>query len=266
MRALLVAAAIAVAAMAIAPPLRGQTEPAKPLAFEVTSVKPHPIEAGRFIIRMPRGVGIQVRGDRFTENLATLNDLIMEAYEVVDYQISGAPAWAVPPGGEHFDIAAKSDGVPTPGQLRQMLQTLLADRFQLKLHRETRELPVYALVIGKGGAKMRKLGEDEKPPTYATRPQERPKTMMSSMAMLVKLISGVVDRPVVDQTGLEGTYEFANLDWAQFGRNKRAAPLDPEIGESIFTAVQQELGLKLEPRKDAVEVLVIDRAEKPAVN
>ena len=94
MRALLVAAAIAVAAMAIAPPLRGQTEPAKPLAFEVTSVKPHPIEAGRFIIRMPRGVGIQVRGDRFTENLATLNDLIMEAYEVVDYQISGAPAWA----------------------------------------------------------------------------------------------------------------------------------------------------------------------------
>ncbi len=89
---------------------------------------------------------------------------------------------------------------------------------------------------------------------------------MSTMGSLVGLISNVVDRPVTDQTGLAGTYEFARLDWAQFSRNKRAAGADAEIGESVFTAVQRDLGLKLEPQKHTVEVVIIDHAEKPAAN
>jgi len=84
--------------------------------------------------------------------------------------------------------------------------------------------------------------------------------------MLIGLISNGVDRPVIDQTELSGQYEYTNLDWGQFGRDKRAGPLDPQSGESIFFAVQQELGLKLEPRKDPVEVLVIDHVEKPTAN
>ena len=233
--------------------------------FEVASVKPHPIPPGQFLIRIPNGPGIEVRGDHF-KVIATLNELIMDAYGVEDYRIVGSPAWAVPTEGDHFDVDAKSEGVPSAGELRQMLQALLAERFQLKLHRETRELPVYALTVAKGGAKMRKLGDDEKPPTSATRPRERPATLMSSIPALIWSISRAVDRPVVDQTGLPGIYEYANLNWAQFARDRRAASADTPVAESVFTALQQELGLKLEPRKDPVKVLVIEHAERPSAN
>ncbi|SPE43044.1 conserved exported hypothetical protein [Candidatus Sulfopaludibacter sp. SbA3] len=234
-------------------------------SFEVASVKPHPLRPGQFMFRIP-GRGLQVHGDRFTEDAVTVNDLIMEAYGVPEHQISGGPSWAAAPNGDHFDIAAKSAAVPTVRELQEMVQTLLADRFHLKLHREMKEVPVYALVIAKTGSKMRKMADDYTAPTYATRPRERPAVMVSTIPMLIGLISNGVDRPVIDQTELSGQYEYTNLDWGQFGRDKRAGPLDPQSGESIFFAVQQELGLKLEPRKDPVEVLVIDHVEKPTAN
>jgi uncharacterized protein (TIGR03435 family) len=253
-----------VVGMATAPQLRGQSAIEAPWVFEVASVKPHPLPPNQLILR-GSGPGLQVHGDRFTANGTTLSGLMMDAYNVKEYQISGLPRWAQGVDCDHFDIAAKSEKVPTANQLRQMLQALLADRFKVKLHREMKELPVYALVIGKNGSKLRKLREDEHVPTYASRPP-RMATAMGELAGLVNLLSMFVDRPVVDQTGLTGAYEYANLDWAQFGRERGGIPADDASGLSIFGAVQQELGLKLEARKDPVEVLVIDHAEKPSEN
>ncbi|HWC98500.1 MAG TPA: TIGR03435 family protein, partial [Candidatus Sulfopaludibacter sp.] len=235
-------------------------------AFEVVSVKPHPQTPGTISIRFPDSEGLKVRGDRFADRETTVSDLIMEAYDMPAYRIIGAPDWANPPMGDHFDIDAKSAAVPTVAQLREMLQTLLAERFHLKLRRESKELPVYALVVAQSGPKLRQLREDEKAPTFANRPAVQPATLMASLPMLVQLIGNVVDRPVLDETHLAGRYEFANLDWRAFGIAKRAGTLDTEAGDSIFAALQRELGLKLEPRKDAVPVLVIEHVERPSAN
>jgi uncharacterized protein (TIGR03435 family) len=234
-------------AAAVAGILHGQT-------FEAASVKLHVSEPGQFVIRIPSGKALQFTSGRYVETAATLSDLIAEAYDVHDYQISGVPGWAQS-GGDAFDIDAKSNGIPTAAQFRQMMQALLADRFHLKLHQESREMPVYALVVSKTGSKMRLMGEDEHPKTYATRPTTRPAVVSSPMPMFVYMLSRNVDRPVVDQTGLTGTYEYANLDWRALARD-----------EQIFSAIQQELGLKLEARKDPVQVLAIDHVEKPSGN
>lgn len=244
--------------------LRGQSEPATPLKFEVASVKPFVLPANELLIPSPDRP-IEAHGDRFRD-VGSLIDFIIDAYNVKDYQISGLPHWAESVFGDQFVIDAKAEGTPTEKEWRLMLQTLLADRFKLKLHREMKDRPVYALVIDKNGSKLRKLREDEQVPTYATPPREPPKVMMSTIPELIEMLAFHVDRPVVDQTGLTGMYEYANLDWEQFGRDKRAAPLDPQSGESVFAAVQRELGLKLEPRKDPLEILVIDHTEKPTAN
>jgi uncharacterized protein (TIGR03435 family) len=251
-----------------------QQSPA-PLAFEVASVKLHPLPPGSFIIRMgpARGSAPPAPSDRVEIDVITLNELIMEAYDVKDYQVIGSPDWAIPPVGDRYDIVAKTDGIATASQVREMLRTLLAERFQLKLYRETKELPVYALVVSKAG-KLREVSEAELAARDEARRKEQPNggrptagtTATSNMFMLAKLIQGVVDRPVIDQTGLAGIYEYPRLDWRQFGMNKRAGDVDGANGESIFGALQQQLGLKLEPRKERAEVLVIDHAQKPSAN
>jgi uncharacterized protein (TIGR03435 family) len=188
----------------------------------------------------------------------------MDAYDVTDYQISGLPRWAQGLGCDHFDVEATSEKVPTVAQLQQMMQGLLADRFALQLHWEPRQLPVYALVIAKTGHKVRKLRADEQVPTFATLPPPSP-TVVGSISGLVRLISDKVDRRVINETGLTGNYEYPSLDWEQFRRDLRG-PADDNGATSIFAALQQDLGLKLEPRKDRVEMLCIDHAEKPAEN
>lgn len=262
--------------LALAGPwLYGQPESVAPLAFEVVSVKLHPVPAGSLVMRLPSGTP-RTSGNRFSDRMTTLTNLIMDAYGVQASQIFGLPRWGQVPDGDHYDIEARAEGVPTTDQLRRMLQSLLADRFQLKLHRETRELPVYALVIGKNGPKFREIGpEAPKPGKSAPRQEEDavPKStsapspvLRGAVSQLVWLLSGVVDRPVVDRTGLTGRYEFPNLDWRGFGRERRGLQPDSEDSLSVFAAIQRELGLKLEPRKDSVETLTIDRAEKPTEN
>jgi uncharacterized protein (TIGR03435 family) len=243
---------------------QSQPVPAPVVAFEVASVKPDPLPPGLFVFRKyPDGPLPRAEGNKYTQRRITLQDLVMQAYGVNDYQISGLPAWAQAPAGEHYDVEAKAEGEGTPAteKLQQMLQSLLSDRFQLSWHREVKDLPVYTLAIGKNGAKIRELREDEPIPTYAGRPPEMP-TYKGTFYAIVSLIRLYADRPVVDETGLAGRYEYASPG-PDIRQARRAEPLAAE--EMLFVWVQG-LGLKLKPQKKPVDVLVIDRVEKPSPN
>ena len=251
---------MAFAALAGTAALHGQ-------AFEVASVKLNRPPPNQRVFRFSTGAPaqVQVQGTRFVRNRTCLSWLIMEAYNVKDFQISGLPPWAEGSDCDTFEVIAKSEKTPSPAELEQMLQILLADRFQLKLHREQREIPVYALAIEKRGLKMRKLREDEAIPTYATRPPENGPTTVPFEG-LVGLIGRSVDRPVINETGLSGAFESARLDWALFARELKGTAGENAGGLSVFGLLRSELGLRLEPRKDLAEVLVIEHAERPDGN
>ncbi len=218
-------------------------------AFEVASIKPH-IQAGRERSSIDSSPGSL----RITNE--SVGSCIKWAYQVRDYQIVG-PAWLV---NEKFDIAAKARNAAPFDELRKMLQTLLADRFQLRFHRETRELPVYALVVTKSGPKLHKAepggntdmhGENGSFVFHGT--------SMGQFADDLATLSAV-DRPVLDRTGIPGAFDFR----LKFGENndemKRALVSGDEV--SIFTLIQEQLGLRLEAEKGPVEMLVVDHIEK----
>ena len=166
------------------------------------------------------------------------------------------PGWAESAG---FDIEAKageSAGEVPHEQVLKMIQALLADRFQLTMHRETRQLPVYNLVIGKGGATM-KMADSNAEPTRTTMMGELV-TQKMSMTMLANVLVFELQRPVIDATGLKGDFAF-RLEWSR-------GPGESDAGPSLFTAVQEQLGLRLESAKGPVEVVVIDHVEKPSEN
>lgn len=262
----------------------GQSAPA-PLTFEVASVKPSG-ETDRRMIRFMPGGGLRVTG-------MVLKNLIAFAYDVRDFQIAGGPGWI---NSAPFDIEAKSDRNSsentTPDELRNMtdaqmknaaeqmrskLQALLADRFQLTLHHETKEEPVYALVIGKNGSKLQesqmKAGERKRMMRMG---RSELNAEGAAIDMLTNTLSNVLGRPVIDRTGLKGNYDF-KLQWTPdpsqaggFGGPPPPGvdappPPDPN-GPSIFTAVQEQLGLRLESQKGPVDLIVIDRVEKLSEN
>jgi uncharacterized protein (TIGR03435 family) len=234
--------------------------------FEVASVKVYPMAPNSFMMRMntPARPALKPTGNRLTQRFH-VQDLVMNAYGLFDYQISGLPDWAQSPQGTVYEIDAKAegDGTPTPDQLQQMLQSLLADRFGLRLHREMKETPVYALVAGKNGSKMRELAPDEQIPTFATRPPEMP-TVKGNFYGLFSLLRQYADRPVVDETGLNGRYEYPNLGLSDFGQERRADPVGAQ--STLMAAVQDKLGLELEPRKANMEIFVVDHVEPPSPN
>ena len=230
---------------------------AAPLQFEVASVKPVPdLQSGSVIL--PRVDDPQ----RFRAEYSVNGPVgILEwAYGVRDFQVSGAPEWL---GRELFDIDATAEHPSTEGQIRQMVQALLADRFKLRLHRETREIPVYALVVGKDGPKLaetkdssqdKSLGDIMVPPGKLT-------ARNSTMALFVMILTDNLDRPVIDRTNLTGHYDF-NLTYD--GPSWSPGSWKP-FGASVFGPIQ-DLGLKLEPQKSPVEMLVIDSVDHPAGN
>jgi uncharacterized protein (TIGR03435 family) len=225
-------------------------------SFEVASIKLHP-EPIAF------SSDSQVHGSRVTATAITLIDLITNAYGVRYDQISGGPSWVK---SERYDVAAKAEGegTITKDQLRQMLQTLLADRFQLKVHREARETPVYELVVGKNGPKLKEVAADATG-GYVSRGsntgQMRMEASKGTMEQLARQLSVTAGRPVIDKTGLTGYYKYTP-DW--LSANQPPDP-DPDV-PSIFTAVQEQLGLKLESTKAPVEMLIVDHSEKPSEN
>jgi len=235
-------------------------------AFEVATIKPveHDAKASRFIT---------IQGThRFVIRDYTLKLLIAAAYDLNPRTISGGPAWLE---SEYFDILALTPGDirPTHDEQMAMLRKLLADRFNLTFHREQKEFSIYVLEIARNGPKLKESAE---PPDDAAKlisivyPQRivlpaRNATMGAFASLLQR---AVLDRPVVDKTGLSGRYDF-DLAWApdesQFGGEVPAASVDAP-SPPFFSAIRQELGLRLRATKGPVEALVVDRAEQPSAN
>jgi uncharacterized protein (TIGR03435 family) len=221
------------------------------------------------------GLSIQVSpgGRQFTATDISLRELITFAHGIHPRQVAGGPPWLET---EKYDLLARADveGIPSETQLRTMLQKLLADRFQLNFHREKKELTVYTIVPGKTGPKL--TGSEGDPnglPTLGFRGLGSlfaRNANMSDFAGLMQTL--VLDRPVVDRSGVSGRYDFT-LNWtadeSQFGGRPGQPPQRPDnadVPPDLFTAIQQQLGLKMESAKLPVEVLVIDHVDKPSEN
>ena len=236
----------------------------QPLAFEVASVKVKPADS---LVTM---VGGAPSGARLTLEAMSLADLVAWSYHVKPWLVTGGPGWASESKDRtgltrvvRFDINAKAEGdAPrTPNEFREMLRSLLADRFELSVHRETRQVPAYALVVDKGSPKLQASGSDA---TGIMRMSSGRLTASGgTMDQLVNFFSNAngVDRPVVDHTGLAGKYDFA-LQWGVL----RAGDTADSSAPSVFTALQDQLGLKLEPGPAPLEFIVIDRAGMPTAD
>jgi uncharacterized protein (TIGR03435 family) len=233
--------------------------------FEVATIKPATPDRP--------GKGFMVRGRQFSTVNTTLSDMITFAYGIHAKQITGGPGWVET---EKYDVAAQpnGEGQPNAQQWKGMFQKLLADRFTLTFHRDKKELAVYAITVGKNGPKLTKSeGNPSGLPGLFFRGLGVLPATNATMADFAGVMQGaVLDRPVVDQTGLTGRWDFT-LTWTpdefQFAgmgakvpppANNAAAPPD------LFTAMQEQLGLKLESTKAPAEVFVIDRATKPTDN
>jgi uncharacterized protein (TIGR03435 family) len=278
----------ALALSLIAAPVAQQPE------FEVASVKPTKEDHGFMGMRFP-GVG------QFSINNMPLREMVRFAYQLQPMQIDGGPDWAQ---SQRFDIIAKAEGKPTMSQIHAMLRTLLAERFALKVHTETREIPIYELVLARADGR---LGEKLQPANSECRPMTIPQGMPKppppppggrgappnlpeddvnggmrcgalfgpgfislrqfTIDRFARDLSMVARRIVVDRTGLSGRYDIDVEFTPEF--RPQPPPGAPELpvpagdGPSLFTALQEQLGLKLESARGPVEILVIDHAQRP---
>ena len=230
--------------------------------FDVASIKPH--KGGD-----DGNVGIQISpGGLFRANNVPLKEMLQIAYDLRPGQLAGAPKWV---DSERYDIEAKMAEPPAPGPdgLRPYMQSLLEKRFQLKSHREMREMQSYQLVQAKGGSKVKESDPAARGPMIR---MGRDQLSMSKVNMdqLSVQLSRAVGASVSNQTGLTAQYDmelkFTPEASAGPGHEGQGAPTPGGDGPSIFTAVQEQLGLKLEAKKGPVSVFVIDKIEKPEEN
>lgn len=248
------------------PPPVVMTADAKP-SFEVATIKPSNPESP--------GQGINVaRNGMFTTLNTPLSELIKFAYSIHGKQLTGGPSWLE---SDKFDILAKPDtpGMPNVTQLRSMVQKLLAERFGLEFHREKKELSAYVITVDKAGVKMAKVeGNRGNLPGFGGRGPGAIGVQNSTMAEFADFLQArILERPVVDQTGLTDRYDF-KLEWKPDtallagggGPNPPALPQNIEDRPDLLTAMRQQLGLKIESGKAPVEVLVIDKVTKPTAN
>jgi uncharacterized protein (TIGR03435 family) len=261
----------------LAPAAQAQAPKAARLAFEVASVKPHVFARNEFAFGAASGERpIRISGTRVTVQ-GLLGNLVLTAYHLRTFQLSGIPEWRDDTGrNQVFDIEARAPGdrEPTIDQVRQMLQTLLTERFQLKFHRETQEMPAYVLVMGANPPKLKPSAPDTESRTASTN-RFRTRYSNVSSSELVLRISPQFDRPLFDKTGLPGGYDFAleympslpgsvNLPPEEAAAFAKLYPADE--APPLPVALQQQLGLKVAPSKEQVEILVIDRVERPSAN
>jgi uncharacterized protein (TIGR03435 family) len=258
-----VIAPIAVGAFRL-PSVRAQ-QPAGPLEFDAVSVKPSDPNSKHGTV-----VDVTPGGTLHVVN-ATLKDLIETGYDVRTFQIEGGPRWA---DAAKYDVDAtpgpRSQGATAaPGwtNVRLKVQALLKDRFQLHLHRETRIGPIYSLLIARGGIKSSGLSATRNQHRGISAGQAAMLGEAASMKDLAYKLSRLLGRQVVNNTDLEGNYDF-KLEWtpdpvpsAPIGQ-----PIETSAGPSLFSALQEQLGLRLEATKGPVDVLVIDHAERPSDN
>lgn len=253
--------------------------------FEVASIKPaSPDARGNFIRSMP--------GGRMEVTNMTLKDMMTLAWQVQPFQVEGGPPWI---SSARYDINAKAEKAPAQGEMPLMMQALLQDRFGLVIRKETREMPIYAIVLarkdGKLGPKMIESKEgscvkydpQQPPPTERGKAPafcgnmfmglNRMQAVAAPVSNLPGMMSRMLGRTVIDKTGLTGKYDM-QMEWTpdetQLGQFQPPAgaerPTFAEGGPSIFTAFQEQLGLKLEAQKGPVEILVIEKVEKPGEN
>jgi bla regulator protein BlaR1 len=224
--------------------LPGTADAASATSFDVASIKPndpsnHP-GATSWIQTSPDELKI----------MGSLKAFLRLAYGIEDIQIAGGPKWL---DSDLFEIDAKASSTISPAQMKLMLRNLLIQRFKLSAHTETRPLPIYSLLVAKGGSKLQPAdgGGDH---GHSSGPTLVRGTLDAEQ--LAHLLTPILGRTVIDNTGLKGNYKF-DLTWAAD---------DQPSGPSLFTAVQEQLGLKLEAQKGPIETLVIDSAEKPSVD
>jgi uncharacterized protein (TIGR03435 family) len=214
--------------------------------FEVASIKPSVADSANSGGKSAKG--------RLVMSNVTLKRCIMGAYGIGPNEIAGGPDWL---DSDRFEIVAKADEVVGDKALMEMLQTLLAERFQLTMHREMRPVRAFILEVAKSGPKLEKSTSEESSTLNGRGSIVAKGTTMKRFA---SVLSRQMDLPVVDRTGLEGSFDM-KLQWTPEGSKP-----DAESGPTIFTALQEQLGLRLQAEKTPIEVLVIDRAEKPTEN
>jgi uncharacterized protein (TIGR03435 family) len=228
-------------------------------AFDAASIKP--AKPGT------RGYSIRPLPGRVSAENVTLKLLIAEAYHISDRQISGGPKWI---DAERYDIEAKAAGdvPPTTYQLRAMLQKLLLDRFALALRREAQEMPVYVLRAGKGGPKFRPAAHPEAPVMFHVFQRRQITAGNAPLENLTEALAWLLGKPVLDRTGLEGSFDY-KLDWTPDEvqlQSPEAPPQADGTAPSLAGALLQQMGLRITSEKAPVEVLVVERAEKPIGN
>jgi uncharacterized protein (TIGR03435 family) len=201
--------------------------------------------------------GIGTGRGRVNAHNVTLKRCIMGAYGIGPHQIAGGPDWL---DSERFDITGKAEKPTNDDDLfMAMLQSLLAERFKLAFHHETRTIPAYVLEVGKNGPKLEKAGDGESVTnTNGSNLGVAMDARFTGMKRFAEVLAREIDLPVVDQTGLAGVFNF-KLQWT---RDTAKMPDRP----TIYTAVQEQLGLRLRSQKMPLEILVIDRAERPSEN
>jgi uncharacterized protein (TIGR03435 family) len=235
--------------------LAGQT-------FEVASVKPSDPNS--------QGTHTDFQTGTFHATGVTAKLCIILAYDIQAFQVAGGPGWIA---NDRYDIVAKAPAgqvkaARDPARIVQMrtgLQALLADRFQLTIHRETKLMPAYVLVAAKNGFKLKEVPDNGRGTNVAANStHSNLKAQQISMESLASNLSWLLNSPVVNMTGIQGVFDLT-LQWTP---DEGAGPADPAApaGPSIFTALQEQLGLKLETQKAPVEMIVIDRIEKPTEN
>jgi uncharacterized protein (TIGR03435 family) len=235
----------------VVPSLAQQAAPrVTPRVFDVASIKLNQTGSeSRRATQQPGGI--------FTATNVSLKLLISRAYGVGEAQIRGGPGWIET---EKYDVLAKAD---TPlemsrEEVRPCLQVVLAERFLLTVHRETKQGSVYSLVVAKNGPKLKDSSSAGSPGISGSSGSGNASItgMRMTMARLAEYLSGQTGRPTLDNTGLKGVYDF-RVEWATS---------DASSGPSVFTALEEQLGLRVEATKGPIETIVVDRAEKPSAN
>lgn len=244
------------------PPMAADAKP----NFEVATIKPSNPEVP--------GKAFGINGRRFSTLNTSLSDLMQFAYGISAKEILGAPEWALT---DKYDLAAQPDGegAPSDTQWKGMLQKLLTERFKLGFHHDKKELSIYSLVVGKAGPKLTRSQSDSKMPSLMFRGGNGlvlPAQNATLTDFTRVMQAAVLDRPVVNNTGLEGRYDFTlrfTPDDSMMGGmgSRMPPPADgAEAPPSLFTAIQDQLGLRLDPVKAPVDVFVVDHVEKPSAD
>jgi uncharacterized protein (TIGR03435 family) len=226
-------------------------------AFEVATIRP-----SRESVKFEHDGKTEFSGDTLRMQDVTVNICIKLAYHVQDRQIAG-PSWL---GSDRFDITAKTDGIADEVVMKRMLQSLLAERFSLSFHREPREMKVIVLTIANSGIKLRPTSAPDAEPF---RENSVNGTVAKSMPIgeFADFLSGPLEMPVVDRTGLTGKYDFT-LDFTPYlpDPTKNMDGTKPDTTAILKAALNDELGLKMAAIKAPIDVLVVDHVEKPSQN